>query len=617
MDLVSWDGNNINDGTNYLAIPNADFYGLPDINANLGRRLGAWPLVGSVERLGHEIHFDIYIRNTPTATYQKQLMQWFDPEDESPKQLIGSDSGGGNNRYIEAICTALDEVPFSAGLHYVVTLVLNGDVRWREVTASTQSWAVTATADTEAVTNSGEDDAYPIFEIQPTTNKSVGYGQKRWVIIRWKVDKAATKYPMDICNNAFDSAAEIAGGDMQADGDDLRVEVDGIEVDRWLDDINTNNTSVWVNLDWQPKQEATLNGAISDSDTTITINEDISGFPVQGILHTQSETITYTGRNVTDKQFTGCTRGAKGTSAAAHADAAAIYWVQHEIWLLYDNSTVSAPTVDADNKPAFELASSTNTFWDYTSFGENDRLRAAQWERIPTDGSPIFYGGNQGAAATPWVELGLFCNSYRDKALVKISNPCGITNANFETAEAYTTDMDSWNCYMRTDDGTVLFTFAQPTVEESWQAVANKDQAVSPSAQWVGIWLDTLFTNTVQKVEWSNVEITLDSSYTPASIIGGEQANYQLEATITNETTGESIQVAFIMELNQELQVNTDSKLVVYLKDNSNQYQALTVDGGPRQDWLALQPGSNTLRLDDVGTGNLTIGLEWEERFYH
>ena len=38
MKILSWDGNNINDGTNYDAVLNANFYGLPGIRAILGYR---------------------------------------------------------------------------------------------------------------------------------------------------------------------------------------------------------------------------------------------------------------------------------------------------------------------------------------------------------------------------------------------------------------------------------------------------------------------------------------------------------------------------------------------------------------------------------------------------
>ena len=59
----------------------------------------------------------------------------------------------------------------------------------------------------------------------------------------------------------------------------------------------------------------TLNGAVTDSTTAITV-ASTSSFPSSGDFTAESEVITYTGKNAT--QFTGCSRGADGTSAAAH-----------------------------------------------------------------------------------------------------------------------------------------------------------------------------------------------------------------------------------------------------------------------------------------------------------
>jgi hypothetical protein len=63
---------------------------------------------------------------------------------------------------------------------------------------------------------------------------------------------------------------------------------------------------------------STLDGAITDSDTTITL-DDASSFTTTGTIKIGSEIITYTGKSSND--LTGCTRGTNGTTAAAHVDA--------------------------------------------------------------------------------------------------------------------------------------------------------------------------------------------------------------------------------------------------------------------------------------------------------
>jgi hypothetical protein len=68
-------------------------------------------------------------------------------------------------------------------------------------------------------------------------------------------------------------------------------------------------------LDVGPRNQ--LNGAINSAVTTITV-DDTTYFPASGELIVESERITYTGK--TGTTFTGCTRGANGSTAASHAD---------------------------------------------------------------------------------------------------------------------------------------------------------------------------------------------------------------------------------------------------------------------------------------------------------
>jgi hypothetical protein len=60
-----------------------------------------------------------------------------------------------------------------------------------------------------------------------------------------------------------------------------------------------------------------LNGGINDAVTTITV-DSTEDFPSAGTMNIGSEKISYTG--VTSTTFTGCTRGAAGTTAASHSD---------------------------------------------------------------------------------------------------------------------------------------------------------------------------------------------------------------------------------------------------------------------------------------------------------
>ena len=66
---------------------------------------------------------------------------------------------------------------------------------------------------------------------------------------------------------------------------------------------------------------ATLNGGITDADTTITVNNP-SALTTSGFINIDNETIAY--QNIVGNQLTNCFRGQNGTTPASHANNAPI-----------------------------------------------------------------------------------------------------------------------------------------------------------------------------------------------------------------------------------------------------------------------------------------------------
>ncbi len=85
-------------------------------------------------------------------------------------------------------------------------------------------------------------------------------------------------------------------------------------------------TAWWTKsqLDYQDLDYTTtlLNGNHNDTAATTFTVDDTYDFPEQGRFHIDDEEVIYTGKTPTT--FTGCTRGARGTRAAAHSDNAVI-----------------------------------------------------------------------------------------------------------------------------------------------------------------------------------------------------------------------------------------------------------------------------------------------------
>jgi hypothetical protein len=622
MKPKSFDGNALNNAS-YSSVVHMDVMGLAQVNPQMSLRDGTWPVLSGMVRPGKRIFVNIIILGSGVATKQKQLNQYFDPEDETPKSFnVTDDDGSTNERYVMAVCERLSTIPNSYGLEWIATLRIDGDIRFREITAETpSSWNITATGQTRVLANNGEDDCYPILKIKPTSAKTASWPYKRFMVVKWLVGAVST-YPVDIANNGLDT--QIASTNFAlASGDDLRVYVNGSEVDRWLDGPNTATTKVWVNLDFQADIAMTLNGAIGSGDTDLTVNESIANMPDSGILRIDTENITYTSKSNSEKKFYGLTRGAKGTTAASHTDTTSVFWLQHDIWIIYGNSSAGTPSQDDDYKPAFNLPTSSNTSWDYNDFNDDNQKRSGGWQFSPLVTGPEKYGGNQGATASPYVELGQkhpedagpFTSRYW------VYNPCEIDSANFQNLEEYSDGWFDWSARIQSSpNGSTWndeYTLSTGPTTGSWQSVSNRNETLNAGAEYVGIYLLTVINiDSPAYFECSDITLALDSSNTPVIVIGGEQSSYSLDCVITNNTTGDAVELAFVMEPNEQLELDTDEKTVIYLDDDTNQFQALTLTGGPRRDWLPLQPGNNTIQFDETGVNGLTIDFEYEERYY-
>jgi len=82
--------------------------------------------------------------------------------------------------------------------------------------------------------------------------------------------------------------------------------------------VLTYNQYIANNVEQEDEIDTTtLNGALTDSATTVTV-ASTSGFDSSGTIYIENEQITYTG--TTSTTFTGATRGANSTTAAAHSD---------------------------------------------------------------------------------------------------------------------------------------------------------------------------------------------------------------------------------------------------------------------------------------------------------
>lgn len=122
-----------------------------------------------------------------------------------------------------------------------------------------------------------------------------------------------------------------------------------------------------------------LNGAIGSGDTTITV-DDTSDFSSTGTILIESEEITYTG--ITASTFTGCTRGANGTSAAAHVDDTAV----SQQWTSIESGRTAAGRY---NHFRFNLGGTEYMMWadgsNYASYYDGSSVTSINGTGAPAD----------------------------------------------------------------------------------------------------------------------------------------------------------------------------------------------------------------------------------------
>ncbi len=625
-EVVSFDGN--------VFLPDyaVDFVsgtkpGLPPAKVETLRRIGAWPVIVALQRNQNTHALLINIVDLDNVdTLRTQLFRWLDPEDETPKVFV-CENHDGVEMYGYALCQELRlySTPRFQQV-FVATLVVSGDVRWRSTATASDEWPITATAQTRAIVNAGEDEAYPVFTFEPTTGKTGGYAYRAWVTVPWSSENAGSTYPLLA---EMDTATPVGAGKMQADGDDLRVLVDGLQVDRWLDDMNAAATKIWFNADFVGAPSLTLATQIPGAGdiASIEFNEDVEValLPESGILLIDDEAFVYTARNLLDAAVTGITREAKGTTAALHTVDDVVHWIQHDVYILYGNAAATTPTADDDYQPVFELDLSDNETWVYESFGDGNNKRAGQWGRF----NPITVGGNGGCytayrrdLADPYTVIGVWRTTGGAFATGwYLENPCGIVNAAWADGQARAVDKDVFLLELRYwlrgaswwTDQLYWNGNADPLVaDDTWEAWSE----AAAVADWDPAETITLVLYAYSgDAEAGTVTVSLNASEVPVVTVNAEQGNYELSCTLTNEETGEAITVGFVMDLDTELEVDTDARTVTWLADDSGQFQAKALST-VRRHWLRLLPGSNTLRFNDVGTGHVTLTTEWEARYY-
>lgn len=672
LKLISWDGNNINDGTNFDA---ADQTG----NWLTTAEASYTPVNNSYDRYagiayGHKTMFiGIAIIGT-FHTLKEQLKQWFEKDRHTLKKLVAYDVLNGNKPwYMYAVCKDLIEEG------HIVTVVLElEEPFWRADDLSTDAWSITASAQTRNITVGGNKFAPPKYKIKPTSGRTGGYAWKRYVAICNRLSAPYLRF-YNFTDGNWNTTTPISGGKMQADGDDLRIfnDVSGQEVFRWFGGggINSSTTRPFVNVALRPKIEFTLNGSLSNvgSITTISVKNTAANIAALTALKQEGykvlvidmgsgtqEIFTFTDVSVSGLQITGVTPAAKGCSRQNHADGATIRHVSGAFWVMYGDSSLSAPSTDDAFKPMIDMANSTNGSEVFTDFYDPlNPARIGQWiphELANVGGESEFYTATGYAYSSgPASVMGMVGKVYyvglapRQPSFTLgwiFNHPCGITTVSASGQKrrqgvtfpavaglrvpqrvAVTTIIPP-----KKKGGTAtkkvtyvtklisIWNDASPAAAGAWESLAaHSAVALGATYPEIGFYFNGSIgaNDDYAAIEYDNVTVVPDSSTLPLCWFGSELVNNYADFKLTNNTTNQWVSVRTLCAVNDTVIVDTEL-MKCYLESDPSTGIPITLDDESRAEWLALDPtlnsGVNQLKYEETGVNALTLTTEWRAR---
>jgi hypothetical protein len=635
--IVSWNGQNINNGSPFKSsFPLGSKTRLTS-NPIFVNRAGEYPKLSGTQKGQHTINIEVRIASGGNLNTNRELLKQYFDTDGLLHNLIITDGSGGTQYYVSGSVIGVNPVGGEEQVTFAVMIAVEYPY-WKLVTATTDTWNVTASGQTNVEPNAGNIKVPPKFDITPTSAKTGGYQYRRWVPI---YNNLETSYVdcLDITNGGMDTAT-LTTAKMQADGDDLRVWVDGTEADRWLHNMDSAATKVWVNVSLSPKREGTINTSLTTSGSTATVSfsrtranleflQFLKTKAVNRVLLIESEALTFTSANVDtfNYQITSAVRAAKGTTKAVHTAPLTIRWIEHDIWILYGDSTVSAPDTNDDYKPIFDL-SSTNASRTYTNFFDTRSVRPGAWKGgVQSSRTQLSYAytGDTNVFTNPSVELGLamvggndFQVSNEQGTLYWIyTDPVGMTSVTY-AGDKYNTG--SWAAivglqYLQDDAVWVTANNeTEPATAYVWQTISSTTVALGGTYKTIRFVIDGQLDSQIGEavlVQFDALTLARASGNLPTISVGSEIAAYYLDVVLANTTTSESLRFSMPCGLNDTLTIDCENKLA-YLSDGAQ--VKIPERSTNREAWLDMSVGNNTFSYTDAGTNAVTVVTTHRDR---
>ncbi len=656
---VSFNGTNINDGTNYEAWIVEATNLQPTVQPIFARRAGTWSVYAGKDFIDQTLTIGIKCNGSFNDQFET-LNQVFSVEDDTPRQFIVKDISDSDTQYYVYATTRNVSQQYGTTAYY--TLAIDNPV-WQAVTQTSQTWTITASGQSTDFSNAGNSDAYPVLEITPTSYPGNGYIYQDYIQFLPQSTYKWVNRPIDISQSTdgthLDTSALVAAGKCRSDGNDFLVFVDGVSVNRWFGvttdtAFNSTDTHVWINLDVPAKQTLTLKTAIASTDTVTSIQFNVTAanttaltaMPSSGQLLIDSEEFTYTAKTVTATTLSATVnaRSVRNTTAASHSANATVYWLPYDISFVYGSSDATAPETDDTKKPVINLSTSNNSSFVYDAFADDSKLRSGIWSSAIISRtsaiysvSSIYTGDNNGGDTDPAAVAGMYIGAYQSAGAWKPeTSVLGWSRAFPDTVSSVSISYEYYRTYSSFPAGRYLQTSANGTTYVNTKAIVQTtDLASTDIGAWVTgslastditvpagtIYLRFVFSGSVSALANNDTYFgitgaTVGLTNYPQISRRGEQNNFQFNATFTNSTTGQILSINYPLKTSQTLYIDTDPDFP------TAKFNGVIVNGAiglssVRSDWLKLQAGTNTITYTADYTGNLTVVVKWRTRFIY
>lgn len=631
----------------------------PSVNPSYVKRAGAWPVYAGSDFNTTQFIIQVECLNDWMET-RETLNKVFNVEDETPRLFIVSDTEDATAEnpkqyYVYAVPRQISGE--LSGPMAFVTLALDDPI-WQSVTTNSQTFATTSATDSTSVTANGNADSYPVFEFTPGSQPTTDYLYNAYLqVLPTSTDPWPNRF-LDVVETTdgtgWDTAALITAGKVQASSDpggagaDIRLFRDGVEVDRQLNGINTTDTHIITRCDMPAALNMTLKTALTTDTVTeiqLVYNTDnknkISQMANTGRLildttigSTDTEEFTYTARTITATKlaFTINARAVRGTVAVDHAAGTAVRRLPYDFNLIYGNPTVAAPTIDEQRKPIQDLTS-RNSLMVFNVFGDEEGLRSGIWQPLPLKVSDvnltrsgIFTSTSDEGDTDPFTELGVKALTYLktgswrpDSVLLgwfnyfpdKISSLGPVAGEQSQSTTVWPSLAMKISASPASTSYTNLWTISADATTNygtftAWTK-ASSDAVIPANKSYLAFIQSGTMSGTTDAYAKGGVSaLTVGLLNIPHIMIRAENANYQANFVIRNETTGESITVSgFPMDLAETLYIDTDPAFP------KATYKGQLVSGIIKTDtirsaWLKLQPGANSIGYESGSAGGVS-----------